>query len=143
MMPSRPVTGAFVLRALTAIVLVTMVLPPAGAWWLNTQRVTVSTERALAARSRIEVPPTGGAVCGPGRLPEAHGERATDAHLAWVSRAVLNPDAFGPGMLPDAWGHCFVMNDHWILSAGPNGVINTPPDGRELVGDDIGVRVGR
>jgi hypothetical protein len=143
MITSRPVTGAFVVRALVAIVLVTMVLPPAGACWLNTRRVTVSTERALAARSRLVVPSTGGVVCGPGRLPEAQGERATDAHLAWVSRAVLNADAFGPDMLPDAWGHCFLMNELWILSPGPNGVINTPPDGRELVGDDIGVRVGR
>jgi hypothetical protein len=143
MIPSRPVTGAVVVRALIAIVLVTMVLPPAGAWWLNTRRLTLTTERVMAVRSRLEVPPTGGVVCGPGRLPQAQGARATDAHLAWVSGAVLTADAFGPGMLPDAWGHCFLMNDHWILSAGPNGIINTPLDGGALVGDDIGVKVGR
>jgi type II secretory pathway pseudopilin PulG len=48
---------------------------------------------------------------------------------------------------PDPWGRAYLVNTHgltstteqtWILSAGPNGVVETTPDSRETGGDDIG-----
>lgn len=53
----------------------------------------------------------------------------------------------------DPWGNCYITNANgfsiparevWIISAGPNGLIDTPvPNffGVSLVGDDIGLRI--
>ena len=53
----------------------------------------------------------------------------------------------------DPWGNCYVTNadgfgiinrEVWIISAGPNGLIDTPvPNlaGAMLVGDDVGLRI--
>jgi hypothetical protein len=51
---------------------------------------------------------------------------------------------------PDPWGRAFVAGVRgysqpagrvWVLSAGPNGAIETGPDDAEPVGDDLGVIV--
>lgn len=48
---------------------------------------------------------------------------------------------------PDPWGNAFLVNCHgfhdsreriWILSAGANGIVETPPQCSETRGDDIG-----
>jgi hypothetical protein len=52
-------------------------------------------------------------------------------------------------MPTDAWGRCFLLNADawatggpvWLLSAGPNGWIDTPPNAIALGGDDIGDRL--
>jgi hypothetical protein len=52
-------------------------------------------------------------------------------------------------MPTDAWGRCFLLNADalatsgpvWLLSAGPNGLIDTPPNALALGGDDIGNRL--
>jgi hypothetical protein len=49
----------------------------------------------------------------------------------------------------DPWGHAYLVNVHgyytaesvWILSAGPNGVIDTRPGSTTVAGDDVGVLV--
>jgi len=64
-------------------------------------------------------------------------------------KAVLNPDLMADGAPTDAWGRCFVFDADarrrgdvaWLLSAGPNGAIETPRASPALVGDDIGVVV--
>jgi len=85
-----------------------------------------------------------------------------DDHLqsnaAGYETASAGPAAFGargwrgpylsPGIKPDAWGHRYVMNvASWsqrrgalvVLSAGPNGIIDTPFDmpGAAPGGDDL------
>lgn len=48
---------------------------------------------------------------------------------------------------PDPWGNAYLVNTHgyfesaenvWILSAGPNGIVETPPESTETWGDDLG-----
>jgi len=48
---------------------------------------------------------------------------------------------------PDPWGNAYLMNSEalfnnqermWILSAGPNGVVDTSAESAEIGGDDIG-----
>jgi type II secretory pathway pseudopilin PulG len=92
---------------------------------------------------------------GPGAIPR-------DNHFAEIgsarelSDALLNPSLGGPGWLgpyadeaqlgPDPWGQAYVVHvDGWItgrknpfvLSAGPNGVLETRPVDRRPAGDDL------
>lgn len=49
----------------------------------------------------------------------------------------------------DPWGNAFITNADgfaspspvWIISAGPNGVIETNSDDQTLLGDDVGIRL--
>ena len=154
-MTSRsPVRGRQLILILAAIALVTVVLPPAAAWRLNRYRVEQTTERAVSAAERLRNRPeslasvAGGVevACGPGRLPKTAGGTEQEE---WLRRAVVAPSLFGNGMPTDTWGLCFLMNvgeasrggRMWILSAGPNGLIDTPFGATALAGDDIGAIV--
>jgi hypothetical protein len=157
-----PVSGAQLVLALVAIAFATAVLPPAAAWALNEFRVTQTEERAGTAMERLRttsgassrLAASKGVVCGPGRLPDlpaASGLTSTPAvHWAWTNDARKAPELFGAGMPTDAWGRCFLVNADgwtvdsgvvWLLSAGPNGLLETPPSASTLAGDDIGVRL--
>lgn len=49
----------------------------------------------------------------------------------------------------DPWGNAYISNVKdfnttspvWIVSAGPNGVLNTPTTAEVLQGDDVGIRI--
>ena len=150
-MPARaraPLSGAQLLLALAAVILTTAVAPPGAAWWLNRHRVWQTTERAAlvaaAVREHGIERADNAVVCGPGRLP-----KAGTAGDAWVRQTVIAPQIFGAGTPTDAWGQCFLLNvgewkagGHvWILSAGPNGLVDTPLGAAAVAGDDIGVLV--
>lgn len=147
--------------ALVAIALATAVLPPAGAWWLNTSRIVETRHRAGGAAARVRArlidPSLPGAAgmgvaCGPGSLPDpvpaaARSRPASrQTHESWLAGAAVAPELFGDGMPTDAWGRCFLVNVGaslrgnrvWVLSAGPNGLIETPMTATALEGDDIG-----
>ena len=159
-----PISGAQLVAALAAILFATAVLPPAAAWSLNQSRVLQTQERVRAATGRLRVggeatPGLGagaGIVCGPGRLPDwlpatihLRAGASAPAHAAWLRGARVAPELFGPGMPTDAWGRCFLLNAEgwasggpvWLLSAGPNGLFDTPPNALALGGDDIGDRL--
>lgn len=149
-----PVGGRRLLMILVAIALGTVVLPPAGAWRLNRSRVGQTTARASSAAERVKshlealtsLDRGADVVCGPGRLPKP-GIGAEQE--AWFRKAVVAPSLFGSGMPTDAWGQCFLMNVGdvprggrvWIISAGPNGMIDTPLGASAIAGDDIGAIV--
>jgi len=135
------VRGRHVVRMLLLAVLATAVLPPAGAWWLNARRIAETSERLASAEARVVPAPSGAVVCGPGRLPPADTRFAGDIHRAWVTAASGDRESFGAGMPTDAWGQCFLLTDRWLLSAGPNGIVETPFAATQVVGDDIGMRV--
>jgi hypothetical protein len=159
-----PISGAQLVAALAGILFATAVLPPAAAWTLNQSRIAQTKLRARVASEHLRTSSDdmsgltrgAGIVCGPGRLPDR--EPATFSartglslapHRAWLRGARIAPELFGSGMPTDAWGRCFLLNADalpsggpaWILSAGPNGVIDTPPDALALGGDDIGDRL--
>jgi hypothetical protein len=133
------VHGSFVVRGVLLALLATAVLPPAGAWWLNSRRVAVTAERVGAVSRDLGPIEPGTVVCGPGRLPDLDVLNAHEIHVAWISSAIIRPESFGAGASTDGWGRCFLMNARWILSAGPNGLVDTPPDADRLRGDDIGI----
>lgn len=58
--------------------------------------------------------------------------------------AVVSPDPWGNAYLVNADGFAISDREVWIISAGPNGLMDTPvPNlaGAILVGDDIGLRI--
>ena len=150
--PRSPLSGKQLLLALIVIVLATAVVPPAAAWGLTRYRVNQTRTRAAQAAVRLRTDPTRlslGArgvdvACGPGRLPRI--DDTSGLQDEWVRGAVVAPQLFGAGMPTDAWGRCFLMNigewprggTVWVLSAGPNGLIDTPLGAVALAGDDIG-----
>lgn len=158
-----PVSGTQLVVALAAILFATGLLPPATAWTLNRTRVAQTQERVRAATERLRaggddisgLTAAAGIVCGPGRLPDREPQTISartgvhPAHAAWLRGARMAPDLFGAGMPTDAWGRCFLLNADgwasggpvWLLSAGPNGLIDTPPNALALGGDDIGGRL--
>lgn len=55
-----------------------------------------------------------------------------------------------PSVTADPWGNAYVINADgfavsdnrvWILSAGPNGIMETNPRRESIEGDDIGIRI--
>jgi hypothetical protein len=161
--PRFPISGPQLAGALIAIVVATAVLPPGAAWLLNARRITQTQTRAGSAAEYLRAHPerVAGATitvaCGPGRLPQLvpatasarAAARSLASHGDWILGATLAPELFGEGMPTDAWGRCFLLNVRaqgsagpaWLLSAGPNGLIETPMGALALGGDDIGARV--
>lgn len=149
-----PLGGRQLVLVLAVIVLATVVVPPLAAWRINARRVRLTSERATQAAERMRAGTDRverlsrdvDVTFGPGRLPKTTGAAAQEA---WLSHAVLAPAVFGDGMPTDAWGQCFLMNVGewrrggrvWILSSGPNGLIDTPFGATKLAGDDIGAIV--
>ncbi len=144
--------NSHLLLAVGAIVLATVVVPPVAAWRLSVHRKLDRTrESAVKAAdrlrkdgARLDALSLGITVaCGPGSLPELQPNGQPDT---WSRDVVTAPEVFGPGMPTDSWGRCFLMNIGdwprggrvWILSAGPNGVVDTPLGASTLGGDDIG-----
>ncbi len=149
--PRSSVRGAYVLRAVLLAAVATAVLPPAGAWWLNSRRVAETTVRvaeAVEGLRQSELWPAG-VTCGTGRLPDVSPETARargssldlSVHDAWLSALVAAPGTGPVQVGTDAWGRCLLVADGWILSAGPNGIIETPIAAEAPRGDDIGRRL--
>jgi hypothetical protein len=159
-----PISGTQLIAALIGILCATAVLPPAAAWTLNRTRVAQTSARVQEALERLRASRDvlagftahTGIVCGPGRLPDREPATATarkgasyPSHIAWLREAKIAPVLFGAGMPTDAWGRCFLLNADgfskgdpvWLISAGPNGLIDTPPNALALGGDDIGGRL--
>lgn len=78
--------------------------------------------------------------------------RALNDHLVSGAGAAQTGEWQGPYMMsvnPDAWGNAYAVDaaslrtdgTTWVISAGPDGVLETSGDDAETRGDDIGVRV--
>lgn len=152
-------TGRRVLVALGLILLATVVLPPAAAWSVNRLRVrTASAEVTALAETLRHVAPElrdaargADVLYGPGRVPLAQTpatERWVTAPRAGLARVIGDRRVVST----DPWGNCYVVNLAaantpgmivWVLSAGPDGIIDTPfGSPSELrVGDDVRMRI--
>ena len=159
----HPMSGGRVLTALGLIILATAVVPPLAAISVNRSRVRLASSEvaSIAAaldragqqlRDTANESQPADVLCGPGRMPLAE----TPATERWVTtpHALLAAVVDSRRALsPDPWGNCYAVNVAatlspesavlWVLSAGPNGIIDTPfLGGSETpVGDDVGVRV--
>lgn len=144
-----PISGVQLLVALLAIAVATVLVPAGAASRLNARRVsrtqaTVNTAahhvRTVAGSAAIDA--TGAnVICGTGLVPKA-GSAEIDV---WRRATLITPGIFGDDVSADAWGQCLMLlrtrTRAWIVSAGPNGLLETPLGADALVGDDIGVIV--
>ena len=136
-------TGRRVLAALGLILLATAVLPPAAAWRVNRSRVRAASAEAAALADILQARPAelrdaargADVLYGPGRIPSAQ----TPETARWVTApraalALVVGDRHG--LLADPWGNGYMVNlsapaagesaTLRVLSAGPNGIIDTP-----------------
>ncbi len=137
------------LAALAAIALLAIVLPFGAISALHARRLASADAelRVLAGRiGSVDRHYTGAAVlAGPGDTP-----RSGDPLWTTGTSALLN--AANGAIGPDPWGNAYVVNAGvpadaavWVLTAGPDGVIDTPfiqPDALAATqGDDRALRV--
>ena len=161
----RGFSGATLLGALLAIFVLAFVVPPGLATLVNGSRIDRAQEqvRVLAQEVRVaasspssDIQQVADVLGGPGRTPEAPGARAwIEAPLGTLERHVSE------GLSPDPWGNRYLVNIGllketapagsgnesavWVLSAGPNGSVETayrlPARSASVGGDDVGERV--
>ena len=161
----RGFSGATLLGALFAILVLAFVVPPGLATLVNGSRIDRAQEqvRVLAQEVRVgasapgsDIQQAADVLGGPGRTPEAPGASAwIEAQLGTLERYVSE------GLSPDPWGNRYLVNIGllketasagsgdasavWVLSAGPNGNIETafrlPARSASVGGDDVGARV--
>jgi hypothetical protein len=140
--------GKQVIAAVIAVLLATAVLPPAAAWAVNRRRVSrAEAEVSVLARRfgsySAKVPHTreiASVLCGPGRVPVA--ETASTGMWIRAPRANLLMALPGETLPEDPWGNCYLVNvtSGLVLSAGPDGTINTDFAASTTSGDDVGAR---
>ena len=162
----RGFSGARLLQALAAILVLAVVAPPGLATLVNRSRIDrAQTEvgrladalqdSRLVDRARgLEADDLLG---GPGNAPDAPGLRQ------WVDGRVGNLSGYvSQPLRSDPWGNRYLVNTGvlqtgdadeasfepgavWVLSAGPNGLVETPyaapAVSAALGGDDIGARI--
>lgn len=138
--------GVTLLLALAVIAVLTIAAPYAAVTWLHARRLDAADLEldTLAARiplARLDRSVT--VLAGPGETPRAEDPRWTDGTSA--------PILFQPLISADPWGNAYVVNTGaatqsaiWVLSAGPNGIIETPfeqANATSPAGDDRAVRL--
>ncbi len=153
------ISGTTVALVAALAMVATLVIPPAGAVWLNERRVAATTAALVQiADSLRQLGPAGvdrpGQVQrGPGRWPDLNAATArargldwdVSHHADWLAHAQPVLPSVGGAWPPDAWGNCVFVRSlgdgYLIVSAGSNGLIDTPLTAGSAVGDDVGVRV--
>lgn len=144
--------------ALIVIGVLAFIFPPTVASWIQQRRVTraVTQVQALAqaiaadAASKLSTRPELVDVellIGPGDAVIEAGDRAwIDSRAAPLRASVAAPDTI---LAPDPWLRALLVNigarkrggPIWVLSAGPNGIVETPFLSSAPAGDDVAVRV--
>lgn len=139
----RPSNRGFTLVQLVLslfVIACLMLLPALVAMRVQANRIRKSHERvdALAATLRGGSLPRGGVLAGPGNAPtEARDDRWIAGMTAPLRNVKAQPDGWGNQLLVNAGGTGTI----WVLSAGPNGIVETPFDGAQAGGDDIAARI--
>ncbi len=149
-------SGWRTLATVGLILLATAVVPPLGAFAVNRARVRAAEAAvrsvALGLRDNeawlLEMARGADVLCGTGRMPLTR-QPAAQGWLVATRAAIGEPHRALPA---DPWGNCYVVNlaavraatsAVWALSAGPDGMLDTPFAGaaESPAGDDVGVRI--
>lgn len=147
-------TGRRVVTTLLFVATATAVVPPALAGAVHRRRVSRAETDVADIASRIRgaetalqnVGKTVEVLCGSGAMPRA----LTDAARRWIDapRGALAAAVGDRESIPiDPWGNCYVVKlatavaEHrtpgLVLSAGPNGIIETPFSADAPLGNDV------
>lgn len=149
---AREFEGRRVAQMMLVLVMLTAVIPPAAAYALAQWRIaraerSAETGAATLSARKAELRDAAGTLpvlCGPGRYPRGQGPS-----LGWVENPLNAGGGLGRAWPQDPWGRCFLLHVRAVLesggglllSAGPNGIVDTPFGATYPAGDDIGVLV--
>lgn len=164
----RGFSGTTLLQSVAGILLLAVVVPPGLATLVNRSRIDRAQQEvrrlaeALQDAGLLDRPVGQGAnellaLAGPGDVPEATGVRQ------WVDGPVVGLGGYVSGPLrSDPWGNRYLVNIGvsrrgageeaasdpralWVLSAGPNGLVETPyavsAVSAIVHGDDVAARI--
>jgi hypothetical protein len=133
-------TGRQVVAAVVVIVLATAVVPPAAAWAVNRRRIAHAARDVDAIARRFHAA---------GGDPIPAGAPARLVCLSGKPPAGVSQDTYTwnvePPVAPDPWGNCYLLQFAMpggvhpgvrVISAGPNGTIETPLVGAAGPGGD-------
>ena len=147
-------SGARVIVLLTAVVFATAVLPPAAAWTVNRSRIERARSDAIEIANAVgtkylrpgNASATVEVLFGQGRIPLAPSAPA-EPWLAAPRGSLATMVGEAAKLRSDPWGNAYLIDVRAsggvVLSAGPNGTIETPFSGGAPapVGDDIVVEI--
>jgi hypothetical protein len=123
------------LPSLAAIVVLALVVPLAAATWEHRRRIASAWRDAGAIADRVSACAGDPRVAtGPGNLP------ATAAGHSTIQNVTVRSEVCGLALRPDPWGNGYLIGPGWVLSAGANGIVETPfppRPGVEVAGDDV------
>jgi type II secretory pathway pseudopilin PulG len=145
----RTLTLPRVLALLAVILVLAIVLPYGAVHTLHVRRLQAADEAARAIADRgneaiaagtFDMPPGTEVLVGPGDQPRAMDERWGGTATFSLLRALKPP----PAIAADPWGNAFLVNvgsgagaPRWVVSAGPDGILQTPLSGADrAAGDD-------
>ena len=144
----RTLTLPRVLALLAAIVVLAIVLPYGAVHTLHVRRLQAADDAARAIADRVsealgagtfEMPAGTQVLVGPGDQPRAVDERWGATATFSLLRALKPP----PAIAPDPWGNAFLVHvgsgpegSRWVISAGPDGILQTPASGGDRAGGD-------
>lgn len=145
-------SGKRIALAVASLLLLTVVIPPSAAYSLARWRITRTQSAADSAailtasrkESLRELVGAPSVVRGPGRIPDS-----SEEGRSWFANPMAAPPELVSGWSTDAWGRCFllkvrgneVVRGALLISAGPNGRIDTPFNALGPQGDDIAATV--
>jgi type II secretory pathway pseudopilin PulG len=154
----RSLTLPRVAAALAAIVVLALVLPYGGVRWLHHRRLDAADERTRVIAEQLRtvlrgsasvIPPGTEVLAGPGDRPVVPaGQGGPASNDRWNSATSIPLARVLGGTMTvtsDPWGNAYLVNvaaletggTVWVLSAGPDGIVQTPflvPNGP--LGDD-------
>jgi type II secretory pathway pseudopilin PulG len=145
----RTLTLPRVVTLLAGILVLAIVLPYGAVQTLHVRRLQAADAAAQAIADRVDeaiaagtfdMPPGTEVLIGPGDQPRAMDERWGGTATFSLMRALRQP----PAIAPDPWGNAFLVNvgsspggPRWVVSAGPDGILQTPLSGADrAAGDD-------
>jgi hypothetical protein len=121
--------------ALAAIFVLALVVPPMAATWEHRRRIALASSDAGAIAERLSACARDPRVAtGPGNLP------TTPAGHSTIQNVTVRGEVCGLALRPDPWGNGYLIGPTWVLSAGANGIVETPwppPPGAAATGDDV------
>jgi hypothetical protein len=144
--PDRSLTWPRVTAAIAVLLFLAFVVPYGAVQALHKNRLRAADEstRVIAERLKTaiagrlsEIPAGTEVLAGPGKRPVVNDERwnsATSVPLARVLPPLVDPATIDAAAQPDPWGNAYLVNvaalpsagTVWVLSAGPDGIVQTP-----------------
>ena len=147
--PDRTLTLPRVAAALCGIALLALVLPYAAVRSLHERRLNAAERQMQAIAAGVAAALGDGATSIPGgtHILAGPGPRPLAQDDLWTTAPVFPLARIAPGVSTDPWGNAYLLRIRdrraaWIISAGPDGILQTPfgaPHGP--VGDDRVVHV--